>query len=300
MDDLNTLRIFVQVVEDGSLSATARRAHTAVSSIARQVKALEDSLGARLLNKTTRRQSLTEAGRVFYERAKIILDEFDRAKRDVSSFQDTVKGVLRVYLRTSAATAVIVPALPKFLEQNPQVTLDVTLGDERIDLIAQGMDVAVFLGHLDDSSMVARRLSPSRRVVCGSPAYFKRHSTPRKPADLSKHNCLIYKADRYSELWRFTKGTEKINVPVAGNLHTSSAATLMAAALSGLGVMVVQKWMAAAAIKEGKLAAVLADYEVSPTDYDTALYAVYPHSRGLSPKSRAFVDFLVGLFKKQG
>ena len=102
MDDLSSLRIFVQVVEDGSLSATARRAHTAVSSIARQVKALEDSLGARLLNKTTRRQSLTEAGRVFYERAKIILDEFDRAKRDVSSFQDSVKGVLRVYLRTSA------------------------------------------------------------------------------------------------------------------------------------------------------------------------------------------------------
>ena len=217
----------------------------------------------------------------------------------MSSFQDTVKGVLRVYLRTSVATAVIVPALPKFIERNPQVTLDVTLGDERIDLIAQGMDVAVFLGHLDDSSMVARRLSPSRRVVCGSPAYFKRHGTPRTPADLSKHNCLIYKADRYSELWRFTKGAEKINVPVVGNLHTSSAATLMAAALSGLGVMVVQKWMAAAAIKEGKLAAVLTDYDVSPTDYDTALYAVYPHSRGLSPKSRAFVDFLVGLFKTQ-
>lgn len=148
--------------------------------------------------------------------------------------------------------------------------------------------------------MVARRLSPSRRVVCGSPAYFKRHGAPRKPADLSKHNCLLYKADLYSEQWRFTKGTEKINVPVAGNLHTSSAATLMAAALSGLGVMAVQKWMVAAALKEGKLAAVLADYEVSPTDYDTALYAVYPHSRGLSPKSRAFVDFLVGLFKTQG
>ena len=300
MDELSGLRIFVQVVEDGSLSATARRAHTAVSSIARQVKALEDSLGTRLLNKTTRRQSLTEAGRVFYERAKLILDEFDRAKRDVSSFQNAVKGVLRVYLRTSAATAVIVPALPRFLEHNPQVTLNVTLGDERVDLIAQGMDVAVVLGHLDDSSMVARRLSPSRRVVCGSPAYFKRHGMPRKPADLSKHNCLIYKADRYSELWRFSKGTEKINVPVTGNLHTSSAATLMAADLSGLGVMVVQKWMATAAIKEGKLVSVLSDYDVSPTDYDTALYAVYPHSRGLSPKSRAFVDFLVALFKTQG
>lgn len=274
MDDLNGLRIFVQVVEDGSLSATARRAHTAVSSIARQVKALEDSLGARLLNKTTRRQSLTEAGRVFYERAKIILDEFDRAKRDVSSFQDTVKGVLRVYLRTSAATAVIVPALPQFLERNAQVTLDVTLGDERIDLVAQGMDVAVFLGRLDDSSMVARRLSPSRRVVCGSPAYFKRHGTPRTPADLSKHNCLIYKADRYGDLWRFSKGAEKINVPVAGNLHTSSAVALMDAALAGLGVMAVQKWMAAAAIKEGKLAGVLSDYDVSPTDHDTALYVV--------------------------
>ena len=111
---------------------------------------------------------------------------------------------------------------------------------------------------------------------------------------------MIYKADRYGELWRFSKGAEKINVPVAGNLHTSSATALMDAALAGLGVMVVQKWMAAAAIKEGKLAGVLSDYEVSPTDHDTALYAVYPHSRGLSPKARAFVDFLVALFKKQG
>jgi DNA-binding transcriptional LysR family regulator len=131
------------------------------------------------------------------------------------------------------------------------------------------------------------------------PVYFKRHGTPRPPAELTKHNCLIDKADRYSERWRFTKGTEKINVPVAANLIPPSAATLKAAALSGLGVMAVQKWMAAAATKEGQPAAVLADYDVSPTDYDTALYAVYPHRRGLSPKSRAFVDFLVGLFRRQ-
>jgi DNA-binding transcriptional LysR family regulator len=296
-DELSSLRVFVQVVESGSLSATARARHIAVSSIARQVKALEDSLGTRLLNKTTRRQSLTEAGRMFYDRAKLIIDTYDRAKRDVASFQDAAKGVIRVYLRTSVASAVIVPALPQFLAENPQVTLDLTLGDEHINLLKLHIDVAVFLGNLNDSSMIARRLSPSRRVVCGSPEYFKRHGIPKVPTDLSAHNCLIYRADRYSEHWHFSSATEKINVPIRGNLITSSAAALLAASLAGLGIMVAQKWMVAGALNSGQLTQVLPSYTVSPTDDDTALYAVYPHGRGLAPKERAFIDFLIRLFK---
>jgi DNA-binding transcriptional LysR family regulator len=299
MDELNALRIFIQVVDEGSLSATARRNHLAVSSIARQLKTLEDALGTRLLNKTTRQQSLTEAGALFYKKAKHIVSELDRAKRDISSFQQSVKGLLKVYLRTSAACAVILPALADFLTRNPQLTLDVTLGDERIDLIANGIDVAIFLGHLEDSSMVARRISPSQRVVCASPDYFKRHSPPLTPQALTQHNCLIYQADQYGELWHFTREKEKIDVPVAGNLHTSSAPTLLAAALSGLGLMVVQKWMVSKAIQDGQLQSVLTDYQVSPTVHDTALYAVYPHSRGLSPKARVFVDFVIELFRQQ-
>ena len=299
MDELAGIRIFVQVVEEGSLSATARQNHASVSSIARQVKSLEDLLGTRLLNKTTRNQSLTEAGQIFYERAKLILEDIDRVKRDVSSFQNSVKGLLRVYLRTSAGTAVILPALPRFLERHPQLAIDVTLGDERIDLVANSIDVAVWLGHLTDSSMVARRLSASRRVVCGNPQYFKRHGRPREPADLSKHNCLVYKATHYGNIWRFSKGANRIDIPVAGNLQTSSGSALMAAALAGLGLMVVQKWMVNSALKNGALVSVLEDYDVSPTDTDTALYAVYPHSKGLSPKARAFVDYLIELFRER-
>jgi len=299
MDELDGMRVFVQVVDGGSFSAAARQADASVSSIARHVKALEDSLGTRLLNKTTRQQALTEAGRIFYGRAKAILDEVDRARRDVSSFQSTVKGLLRVYLRSSAGSAVIAPALPEFLVRHPEVTLDVTLADERVDLVANSIDVAVWLGHLDDSSMIARRLSPSRRVVCGSPQYFARRGVPAQPTDLAGHNCLVYKASHYGNVWRFTKGGDKVDVTATGNLQTSSGSVLMTTALAGLGLMVVQEWMVRSVLQSGRLLSVLTDYDVSPTEYDTALYAVYPHGRGLSLKTRAFVDFLVELFRER-
>lgn len=290
------MRVFVQVVEQGSFSAAARENDSSVSSIARQVKALENYLGARLLNKTTRQQGLTEAGRVFFDRAKAILQDLDRAKRDVASFQSAVKGSLRVYLRTSVADAVIIPELPLFLQRYPELSIEVILGDERIDLVANGIDVAVWLGHLEDSSMIARRLSPSRRIVCGSPDYFRRFGTPKRPGDLVRHNCLLFTGNHYGNTWRFTRGAEKVEVPVTGNLQTSSGSVLRAAALRGLGVILSQEWMLEGAFKSGMLVGVLSDYDVSPTDFDTSLYAVYPHGRGLSAKSRVFVDFLVDLF----
>jgi len=299
MDELSGMRVFVQVVEEGSFSAAARRINASVSSVARQVKTLEDALGAPLLTKTTRQQGLTDAGRMFFERAKAILDDLDRAKRDVSSFQSAVKGSLRVYLRTSAGDEVIVPALPEFLQRHPELEIDVTLADERVDLVTHGIDVAVWLGRLEDSGIVARKLSPSRRVVCGSPAYFRRHGVPEKPADLSRHNCLVYKANRYVGTWRFTRGEENVEVPVSGNLQSASSRVLLASALAGLGLMVGQKWMVQSALGSGRLVSVLDGYEVSPTDDDTALYAVYSRNRGLSPKVRAFVDFLVELFRER-
>lgn len=290
------MRIFVQVVEQGSFSAVARQTHSSTSSVARQVKALEDAFGARLLNKTTRQQGLTEAGRTLFERAKLILEELNRTKREVSAFQSAVRGPLRVYLRTSAGEEVIVPALPRFLAQYPEVSVDVVLGDERLDLVANGIDVAVWLGHLEDSTMIARRLSASRRVLCGSPAYFTEHGVPVRPPDLEHHNCLLFRANRYRNVWHFARGSEHIDVPVSGNLQSSSSSVLLASALHGLGLIVSQAWMVAGDIARNRLQAVLTDYEVSPTDFDASLYVVYPHSRGVPANVRAFVDFLVGLF----
>jgi DNA-binding transcriptional LysR family regulator len=299
MDELTLNRAFVQVVQSGSFSAAARRLDTSVTSIARQVSSLEATLGVRLLNRTTRKQSLTEVGHIYYAKLLDILKQVDDVKREVSSYQKVVKGRLRVHLRNSVGTQVIVPALPRFLADHPDVTLEVTLTDERADLVGLGIDVAVWLGNLEDSSMIARRLSRGRRVMCASPAYVEGHGHPKIPEDLSEHNCLVYRAKNYGNRWRLTKNGGTIEVDVAGNLETDSSAALLSSALNGLGLVIVQESMVREAIRKGELVPVLSDYEVSPTEFDTALYAVYPHSRRISPKTRAFIDFLVALFHDQ-
>ncbi|MPZ55186.1 MAG: LysR family transcriptional regulator [Rhizobiales bacterium] len=297
MDELTSIRAFVSVVEHGSFSAAARQRNITVSSIARQVNALEELLGVRLLNRTTRHQSLTEAGALYYEHARDVVRQLDNLRNQVSSFQDSVKGTLRVQLRTSAASDVIVPALPSFLSRYPELCLDVDLNDDRVDLVENGIDVAVWLGNLQDTSTVARRLSAGRRVACGSPAYFAKHGEPKQPEELVKHNCLIYDPVHYGSIWRFTKAKETHEIPVAGSLQTRNSTVLMSAAVNGLGVIVAQEWMVQRAVASGRLQMILTDYEVRPTDFDAALYAVYPSSRRLSPKTKAFVEFLVGLFK---
>lgn len=298
MNELASIRTFMEVVECGSFSAVARRKDTTVSSVARQVKALEDELGVRLLNRTTRSNSLTEAGTQFYERARSIIADLGAAKRDASSFQTTAKGQLRVCLRISTSR-VIVPALPAFLERHPGLTLDIMLSDERLDLVANKIDVAVWLGHLEDSRMVARRLTPSKRVVCASPSYLARMGIPKTPQDIAKHNCLVYQGSIYQDFWRFTKDDEQIDVSVQGNLRTSSSPVLVYAAMSGLGLAVLQEYTVQSALAEGTLERVLTEYEVSPTEMDTAVYAVYPHPKGLSRKTRVFIDFLVDLFRHE-
>ena len=297
MDELTLSRAFVQVVESGSISAAARRSNTSVTSIARQVNGLETLLGVRLLNRTTRRQSLTEAGELFYSKFTDVLRQVDDIKRDVSSYQSAVKGCLRVHLRISIGNQVVVPALPRFLAQHPELTLDVRLTDERSDLIAEGVDVAVWLGKLEDSGLIARRLGAGRRVICGSPAYLERYGIPKTPQDLERQNCLVYRARDYDNLWRLTRNGQTIEIPVSGNLRTDSSAALLTSALQGLGLAVVQQAMARDAIEKRELIPVLTEYDVSPTRTDVGLYAVYPHSRRLSPKTRVFIDFLVELFE---
>jgi DNA-binding transcriptional LysR family regulator len=296
MDDFARIQTFIKVVEAGSFSAAARL-DSSVSSVARQVKSLEDELGVRLINRSTRRLSLTEPGTLFYERARSIAAALSNAKREASSFQDKVKGVLRVSLRVSTGTTVIVPALPDFLRQHPELSLDVMLTDERMDLVADNIDVAVWIGSLPDSEIVARRLSPSKRIVCGSPAYFKRHGVPAMPADLQSHNCLLFTAPSYGETWRFSKDETHEEVKVQGNLRSANSLVLLSAAMADLGVIVVNEWIVRPLLAQNSLVRVLGHYSVWPNADDSELHVVFPSSRGLSRKVRAFVDFLVNLFE---
>jgi DNA-binding transcriptional LysR family regulator len=295
MDELYKIRAFLDVVDHGSFSAAARHAGVSVSSVARRIAALEDELGVRLLNRNTRRLSLTEAGTNFFQRTKEVIRELDSAKVEAQSFQTTITGLLRVSLRISVGMLVL-PRVGEFLERHPGLVLDLSLTDERLDLLQNHIDVAVWIGQLSDSELIARLLSRGRRLVCASPDYLARHGEPSHPRELSDHLCMPHRAPNYDGTWRFTKGDERWDVCANGSFQSSSPLALMSAGMSGLGLVVLQYYMVASALKEGTLRAVLTDYEVSPTDADASIYAVYPHSRHLSPKARAFIDFLVDLF----
>lgn len=295
MEELARIQTFIKVVEAGSFSAAARDS-SSISSIARQVKSLEDELGVRLLNRNTRNLSLSEPGRLFYERARKLSADLGNAKSEARSFQDSAKGILRVALRVSTGTTIIVPALPTFLEQYPELDVDVILTDERLDLVADNIDVAVWMGELPDSEIVARRLSPAQRIVCGSPGYFERFDRPQTPQDLLRHSCLLFSAPAYGTTWQFQQDAEFERVEVGGRLRSGNVLVLLSAALSGLGLIMVHEWMVRQRIALGQLERVLDSYTASPIASDADLHVVYASSRGMSLKVRVFVDFLVKLF----
>lgn len=298
MEELGRIQTFIKVVEAGSFSAAARDS-SSTSSVARQIKSLEDELGVRLLNRNTRGISLSEPGRLFYERACKLAADLNNARSEAQSFQKNVKGMLKVSLRVSTGTTVIIPALPAFLEQYPELSLDITLTDERQDLVANHIDVAVWMGQLPNAEIVARRLIPSQRVVCGAPSYFSRHGVPVTPRDLERHSCLLFTAPQYGSTWRFHRDGQHEEIAVSGKLRTGNVLALLSGALSGLGLIMVHDWTIRAHVEAGALARVLQDYTVSPIPTDADLHVVYPSSRGMSMKVRVFVDFLVKLFENK-
>ena len=298
MDELLTNKAFLQVIKSGSFSAAADKLNLSVATVARQMNSLEDRLGIKLLNRSTRALSLTEAGLLYSERIRDLVHQLDTIKREVSTFQKDVKGLLRVHLRNSVGTQKIVPALQRFLTVHPHLKVEVTLTDERADLVAQGIDVAVWLGKLEDSNLIARKLSPGKRIICCSPAYAKEHGLPTAPEELSKHNCIVYLAKTYDSTWRLRFGDKKHHVNVTGNLESESSAVLLISALKGVGLAMLQEAMVHDAIASGELIDVFPGYDVSSTDADVALYAVYSGRTKTSPNTRAFVDFVVSLFRE--
>ena len=295
MDELKQIRTFIKVVDSGSFSAAARDT-SSVSSVARQVKALENELGARLLNRNSRRLSPTEAGRRLYERAHDLVNGLDSVKAEVRSLHEDVTGTLRVSLRVSAGTTVVMPALPKLLAQYPDLVVDIRLTDERLDLIAEKIDVAMWMGVLPDAEIVARRLTPTRRIVCGSLRYLERHGAPSKPDELRRHQCILFSAPSYGRIWTFKRGDETHEVEVRGSVRANNGLVLLSAALQDLGLIVVPEWMVWAYLRRGELVRVLQDYTVSPHQDHAELYAVFQSSRGASRKVRVFVDFLLATF----
>ena len=295
LDNLAAMAVFARVVEDRSFTQAADALGRSKSAVSKAVSQLEDRLGARLLNRTTRRLSLTEAGTAYYERAARILAEAAEADSAVSALQDEPRGTLRINAPMSFGQRHLAPAIGAFLERYPELRLDITLTDRFVDLIGEGYDVAIRIAALPDSSLIAAKLAPNRRVVCASPDYLARAGTPRHPQDLRQHNCFGYTYQATGNTWRFVGPEGPATVRVTGSLTANNGDILKAAMLQGLGLGLVPTFSIADELKSGELVVVLPDY----IDTETSVYAVYPHSRHLSAKVRAFVDYLRDRFRPE-
>jgi DNA-binding transcriptional LysR family regulator len=291
MDKTQEMTVFVRAVAEGGFSAAARVLKLTPSAVSKQVGRLEDRLGTRLLNRTTRRLSLTEEGRAFHARCVQILAEIEEAETAVTELHAAPRGTLRVAAAVAFFNHQVMPLLPEFLARYPEVHFDLVMTDREVDLVDERIDVVIRFGHLRDSTLIARKLAVSRRVICASPDYLARHGTPRTPADLAHHNCLTLSTRPEFNVWEFGDRPGD-HLRVTGNVELNQADALYDACLAGIGLARVAGYLVEADIKAGRLVPVLAE-ELKEA---STLYVVYPHRRHLSPKVRAFVDFLVGKF----
>jgi len=293
MDRLTALTVFRQVVAQGSFAAAGRRLGLSPAAVSKNVRELEAHLGVRLLNRTTRRMSLTEAGVIFYERVRRVVEEVEEARVAVSQLQATPRGTLRVSAPVSFGISHVAPVLPDFMRRYPELHVDISLTDHQVDLVDEGIDVAIRIGTLTDTSLIARRIREYDRVVAASPDYWRKHGMPKHPSDLSDHNCLTYAYFASGRTWHLNapEGGE-IAVRVGGSLNANNGEILLRAAEDGVGVIQSPSFICDQAIAEGRLIPALQEFGFEPV----GLHAVFPHARNLSTKVRVFVDFLVERF----
>lgn len=289
MDRLAGMDVFVRVVDEGSFSEAARSLRLTPSAVSKQISALEDRLGTRLLSRTTRRLILTEAGRTLLNRARPILDAMEEAEGSVTALTNAPRGLLKVNIPVSFGETHIAPILPEFMARYPEVRLMVGQADRFVDLVEEGIDVAIRVAELKDSSLIARRLAPMIRIVCAAPAYLERFGVPKRPEHLATHNCLTFIERTHQVDWRFGPNADKQVIAARGSLSTNATETLRQAALAGVGIVRLSNYIVMRDLRAGTLVRLLADYEVQ----ESSVYAVFPASRHVSPKTRAFVDYLV-------
>lgn len=295
MEKNNDMAVFVHVVDGGGFSAAARTLRLTPSAVSKLISRLEDRLGARLLNRTTRSISLTEEGRAYYERAVTILEEIDAAELAVRELHAEPRGVLKINSSTAFGRYALVPYIHEFLDKYPELSVQCILSDSMVDLVGEGVDVGLRIGTLTDSSLIARRLVPVKRVVAGSPDYFARKGVPQVPEDLKNHNCLRISFETSINRWEFQGPDGPRLMAVTGSLEVNDASLLYDAALAGVGLIRAAEFLVWEALRDGRLVAVLQDYE---TEEGRSVFAVYPPGRHQAPKVRAFIDWLVERFVK--
>jgi DNA-binding transcriptional LysR family regulator len=292
MDRLHALELLVAVVETGSFTAAAARLNVTRGAISQGIKALEDELGVQLLNRTTRQVAATEEGRILHERGKQILADYQETAAMAAHLSDEPRGVLKINAPMSFGTLHLSPALSDFVAAHPQLRVQLSLTDRFVDLIEEGADVALRIGALEDSNLVARRIVTSRRLLCAAPDYLKRRGAPADPEALRDHSCLHYGHQAVAANWRLIGPEREHIVPVSGVLCANNGEVLRDAAISGLGIALLPTFIIGGALQSGQLVSVLPAYRPP----EAGLYALYPHSRHLAARVRVFIDFMRARF----
>jgi DNA-binding transcriptional LysR family regulator len=294
MDRLTSLTVFARVAEAESFSAAARRLGLSTTMVSNHVQALEERLGARLLNRTTRRVGLTEVGRAYYERCSRILEELEEADQAAGLLQTTVRGTLRLFVGNHIVPFVS-PVIVEFLRRHPEASVDLNTGERSIDIVEEGFDLAIRATQPMDSSLIVRKLAEWHHILSCAPSYLEKHGAPRRLEDLQQRNCLRYALYPFGNEWQFIgPGEAQVSVKVSGNLVTNNAATLRAAALDGQGIILAPTFIGMADVRAGLLVPLLPDHRA----INFAINASYPTRHHLSTKVRAFLDLAAEHFAR--
>jgi DNA-binding transcriptional LysR family regulator len=296
MDRLLAMEMFVRVVETGSFSKAAREFNTTQPTVTKQVAATEARLKARLLNRNTRGVSLTESGALYYEKCKAIVRDAEEAESIVKLRQSQAQGLLRIGTSTAFGRRVVVPLALEFMARHPQVQVDLSFEDRYVDLVAQGVDVAIRMGKLADSSLGARFLGMNPWVMVAAPAYLKKHGAPKRAQDLSGHVALIYSSVVGDDVWHMqTPKGEPVTVPVSGRLRSNNVSAVLAAARAGLGIALMPRYVASDSLASGQVVEVLGDHGLAAQE----IHAVFPSPKLVPGKVSSFIAFLQGRFGEQ-
>jgi DNA-binding transcriptional LysR family regulator len=291
--ELSVLQTFVEVVKQGNFAAVARERNVDPSSVSRAIAGLEEELGIRLFQRTTRQLSPTEAGIAYFQRIEPLVEEMQQAIDVAADMSGQPKGTLRITASVSFGLKCVVPLLPDFRSMYPDLTIDLLLTDTTADLFIERIDLAIRLGLLADSTLIAQQLMQTHYFVCGSPQYLKQWGHPNTPSDIEQHNCLLFPLAGFRSKWRFkNRNQEETEVCVQGHTMISNAIALQQCAIAGMGLALLPNWLIDDDLRDGTLVNVFPSYDVAATEFSTAAWLVYPSRAYVPLKVRVFINFL--------
>ena len=293
MDLLSNIKVFIEIAELNSLAGAAQKLNISASSVSKQISSLEDRLGVRLLNRTTRRVSITDIGEAYLEKAKNIIEEVEQAEDLVSASQISPRGLLKIAAPSTFGSRHIAPHLPLFLKRYPDIKIELLAFDDHIDIIKESIDIAIRLTELEDSSLIARKIAPGYRTIVANSAYLNEFGEPKTPNDLLKHRLVTYRGRSAYNDWHFIIDGNPHLMHARGTLTMSSGEHILRSVLNGGGITMLSGHVTGRQVRDGRLKLLLQDY----VREETPIYAVYPSNKHLSPKVRKFVDFLLELYQ---